>query len=451
MNRFFLLIFIWCIFVFCSCSVEAQQPQRSGDQNQPLWQNCVIDNISVDAGTSKCVGHRKYSCEDPGGTIDDCASRGEECWLSNIDKTRAKCYPKAETATACVHDGIFYQSGESWCLVGTIFSCNNARAVLGKDCMTLDIKTGKVGGHCAVKSITPIKTAHCVMPGTPGCMHTDGVFYNVGDFVCSSGRDKVLRCDGTDQLGLSKFTEFSTCLNKSCVRNGLRDVSCSIAGGSSPLDGRAIENLRKSMSYGGINEACNPLTAVYIPQIPNIPQPSLPGVGQIVGFANEVINTAAGPFVKFMNDQLLSFMGQRCYEGEPEITGNPAQCMCRNPKTRAIVALCRYINDSNEKKACEDCAEKGIWTAIGCIDYRFDSFIQNIVFGRGVALAGFITFFCIIYAAFILQTSSGDPQKIKKAQELMTSCIMGLMLIIFSVFILRVIGVNVLRIPGFGI
>ena len=38
---------------------------------------------------------------------------------------------------------------------------------------------------------------------------------------------------------------------------------------------------------------------------------------------------------------------------------------------------------------------------------------------------------------------------LKKAQELITSCIMGLMLIIFSIFILRLIGVDILKIPGF--
>jgi len=67
----------------------------------------------------------------------------------------------------------------------------------------------------------------------------------------------------------------------------------------------------------------------------------------------------------------------------------------------------------------------------------------------GIGLAGLIALLCIIYAAFMIQISSGNPERIKKAQELLTSCIMGLMLIIFSVFILRLIGVDILKIPGF--
>jgi len=49
----------------------------------------------------------------------------------------------------------------------------------------------------------------------------------------------------------------------------------------------------------------------------------------------------------------------------------------------------------------------------------------------------------------MMQSSQGNPEKLKKAQEMITSCIMGLMLIIFSVFILKLIGVNILKIPGF--
>ena len=77
-------------------------------------------------------------------------------------------------------------------------------------------------------------------------------------------------------------------------------------------------------------------------------------------------------------------------------------------------------------------------------------FIEETIFGLGIGLAGMVSLLCIIYAAFTMQSSQGNPEKIKKAQELLTSCIMGLILIIFSVFILRLIGVSILRIPGFS-
>jgi len=87
---------------------------------------------------------------------------------------------------------------------------------------------------------------------------------------------------------------------------------------------------------------------------------------------------------------------------------------------------------------------------MGCVYTDTKDFIEKTVFGLGIGLAGGFALLCIIYAAFMMQSSQGNPEKLKKAQELITSCIMGLMLIIFSVFILRLIGVSILKIPGFG-
>ncbi len=106
---------------------------------------------------------------------------------------------------------------------------------------------------------------------------------------------------------------------------------------------------------------------------------------------------------------------------------------------------------SKEYLNCVDCfAQTGFWTALGCFYLAdFKVFIEKNVLGLGVGLAGTIAFLCIIYAAFSYQTSRGNPEQIKKAQQLLVSCITGLLLIIFSVFILRLIGVNILQIPGF--
>jgi hypothetical protein len=52
----------------------------------------------------------------------------------------------------------------------------------------------------------------------------------------------------------------------------------------------------------------------------------------------------------------------------------------------------------------------------------------------------------ILYAGFMLMTSTGNPERIKAGQELLTSAISGLILLIFSVFILNFIGINILGI-----
>lgn len=141
----------------------------------------------------------------------------------------------------------------------------------------------------------------------------------------------------------------------------------------------------------------------------------------------------------------------------PCINGNPSTLDYSNPSCVCILQpattkiLCdKYLASSKDYGSCVSCAEKGVWTSIGCIQNDLNSFIGETVFGFGIGLAGGFSLLCIIYAAFMMQSSQGNPEKLKKAQEMITSCIMGLMLIIFSVFILRLIGVSILKIPGFG-
>jgi len=94
--------------------------------------------------------------------------------------------------------------------------------------------------------------------------------------------------------------------------------------------------------------------------------------------------------------------------------------------------------------------EEGISTAIGCIPIgntdSFIAFILNWAFGIG----GGIAFLLIVLASFQIMTSGGDPKKLQAGKELLTSAISGLLLLIFSVFILRVIGVNILGLGEFG-
>jgi len=52
----------------------------------------------------------------------------------------------------------------------------------------------------------------------------------------------------------------------------------------------------------------------------------------------------------------------------------------------------------------------------------------------------------ILYASFIFITSQGDKYKVIAGKELLTAAIAGLVFLILSVFLLRVIGVDILGI-----
>lgn len=97
--------------------------------------------------------------------------------------------------------------------------------------------------------------------------------------------------------------------------------------------------------------------------------------------------------------------------------------------------------------------DSGISTAIGCIPILgptgqtdFLSFILKWAVGIG----GGIAFLLILYAGFMIMTSAGNPDRLKAGQELLTSAISGLILLVFSIFILKFIGVDILGLCKFG-
>lgn len=87
-------------------------------------------------------------------------------------------------------------------------------------------------------------------------------------------------------------------------------------------------------------------------------------------------------------------------------------------------------------------------TAIGAIQTSPTAFAKQI-FGILLSLSGGIALLLIINAGYQIMVSEGNPEKIQGARETITSAIIGLVFIIFSLTILQIIGVDILRIPGF--
>jgi len=86
-------------------------------------------------------------------------------------------------------------------------------------------------------------------------------------------------------------------------------------------------------------------------------------------------------------------------------------------------------------------------TALGCVPVKVEDFVTwllSFIFG----IAGGIAFLLMIYGFILISTTGGDPKKMQGAQETVSSAITGLVVCIFAVFLLRLIAVNILRIPG---
>lgn len=70
--------------------------------------------------------------------------------------------------------------------------------------------------------------------------------------------------------------------------------------------------------------------------------------------------------------------------------------------------------------------------------------------GWAMGMGGGIAFLLIVYAGFMITTSAGNLERLKAGQELLTSAISGLILLIFSIFVLNFIGVDILGLCKFG-
>jgi len=104
-------------------------------------------------------------------------------------------------------------------------------------------------------------------------------------------------------------------------------------------------------------------------------------------------------------------------------------------------------SDADKCKSCFD--DGGAWTAVGCIGRGGEpgDFIQWMI-SLGTGVGGGIAFLLILVSGFQTIVSAGNPEKLHAAKELMTAAISGLLLIIFSVLLLKIIGIDILQIPG---
>ena len=86
-------------------------------------------------------------------------------------------------------------------------------------------------------------------------------------------------------------------------------------------------------------------------------------------------------------------------------------------------------------------------TAIGAIQTNFSNAIQTI-FQTLLAISSLIAMVLIIFSAYRLLASQGNPENVQKAREQLTAAIVGLLFTIFAFVILQLIGYNLLRLPG---
>jgi len=121
--------------------------------------------------------------------------------------------------------------------------------------------------------------------------------------------------------------------------------------------------------------------------------------------------------------------------GDPN---DPADWTCQEGLSSNVSAT--------KPKLCDN--DKGISTAIGCIPTDTAPFV-NYILARAVSIGGGIAFLIMLFGAFTLITSAGNPENVQKGKDIITSALTGLLFIIFAIFLLKFIGVDILQLPEF--
>lgn len=98
------------------------------------------------------------------------------------------------------------------------------------------------------------------------------------------------------------------------------------------------------------------------------------------------------------------------------------------------------------------CPTDKIYTALGCVPVGKGHSIEDFIvwfLQRLIGISGGIAFLLTIFGGFKILTSAGNPKGVQAGREIITSALIGLLFIIFSLFLLELIGVKILGIPEF--
>lgn len=151
------------------------------------------------------------------------------------------------------------------------------------------------------------------------------------------------------------------------------------------------------------------------------------------------------PLGKTYTGNLIKGLWEKMF-GE-EYVSQAVQNPLNDPRKEALSKSWR-----NGYISCLACTTYGGYpSALGCVSMQDPArFISELVTGIGLSIAGLVALCGLIISAIQFQLSQGDSTKIQKAQKRMVQFGTGLLFIIFSALILRIIGVNILGIYGLG-
>lgn len=220
---------------------------------------------------------------------------------------------------------------------------------------------------------------------------------------------------------------FAQASNPTCDCGSLLGVSCYVIN-------RCGDNLTENCSSDCSSCTCSPIAT-------NTPMPlrwicNYPGVNQTYGtygtYGSAKCQQAS---VDCPNPDKVGgacfTTEQNCIDGCILVTPGPLNLLAANNP------LCSYAP-----------GKYGIRSAIGCIPIDNTNQFLTFVLRWALGVGGGISFLLIVFSGFMIMSAGSNVEKLKAGRQLLTAAITGLILVIFSVFILDFIGLRILRLPG---
>lgn len=88
-------------------------------------------------------------------------------------------------------------------------------------------------------------------------------------------------------------------------------------------------------------------------------------------------------------------------------------------------------------------------TDLGCIPNDPAGFAAKI-YTSGLSIISAVAVISIIYGGYLMLTSSGSPEQVKKGRSYILYAVIGLLFAVLNLVFIRVIAVDIFQIPGFN-
>lgn len=153
-----------------------------------------------------------------------------------------------------------------------------------------------------------------------------------------------------------------------------------------------------------------------------------------------------GKYVAYLGDAVIEDLNPCA----PTIQ-DPSQCVDESGNRKIINATAPAASDRppyNDYSIIEFCDDyrQEIRTGLGCIPTDASAIVAWVLrFSLGIG--GGAALLLMSFSGIQIMTSQGDPEKLNEGKERFTSALIGLVFIILSVFLLRIIGVDILGTP----